>query len=58
MRPNIILLNECIRVARIFDRGSPKSHAMTSPETSKEEFLWGHRYRRMKDQKPWSGVGT
>ena len=25
MRPTIILLNECIGVARIFDRGSPKS---------------------------------
>ena len=58
MRPTIILLNECIGVAIIFDRGSLKSHAMTSSETSKEEFLWGQRYRRMKDQKPWSGVGT
>ena len=35
-----------------------KLHALTSSETSKEEFLRGQRHRRMKDQKPWPGVGT
>ena len=49
-----------IGVAKIFDWGGPnhKSHAMTSSETSKAEFLWGQRYHRMEDQKPWAGVGT
>ena len=50
-----------IGVARIFDWGggpNHKSHAMTSSETSIEEFLWGQRYCRMEDQKPWAGVGT
>ena len=48
------------RIARIFDRGGPnhKSHAMTSSETSAEEFFVGQTYRRMEDQKPWPGVGT
>ena len=42
------------------DWGGPnhKSHAMTSSETLKEEFLGGQRDRRMEDQKPWPGVGT
>ena len=46
-----------IGVARIFDWGGPnrKSHAMTSSETLKEEFLWKQRYRRMEDEKPWPG---
>ena len=49
-----------IGVARIFDWVGPnhKSHAMTSSETSKEEFFWEQRYRRMEDQKQWPGVGT
>ena len=34
-----------------------KSHALTSSETLKEEFLRGQRYRRMEDQKSWPGVG-
>ena len=41
MRPTIILLNECIGVARIFDWGNPKSHAMTSSETSRGIFRGG-----------------
>ena len=47
-----------IGVARIFDWKGPKSHAMTSSETSKANFLFGQRYRRMEDQKPLPGVGT
>ena len=34
-----------------------KPHALTSSETSKEEFLRRQGYRRMEDQKPWPGVG-
>ena len=47
-------------VARIFDWEGPnhKSHAMTSSETSKEEFFCGGKDRRIKDQKPWPDVGT
>ena len=35
------LLQETIGVAKIFNWGGPncKSHAMTSPETSREEFF-------------------
>ena len=43
-----------------FRLGGPnhKSRAMTSSETSKEEFLCGQRYRRMEDQTPWPGIDT
>ena len=42
---------------RLEEGQTTKSHALTSSETSKEEFLRGQRYRRMEDQKPWPGVG-
>ena len=43
--------DERIGVVKILIGGGPnhKSHAMTSPETSKEEFLWGQKYRRMEN---------
>ena len=33
-------------------------HAMTSSEIFKRGICAGQRYRRMKGQKPWPGVGT
>ena len=46
-----------MNVGRIFDLGANhKSHAMKSSEFSKTELFAGQRYRRMKDQKPLTGL--
>ena len=48
----------CIGVARIFDWGGAhhKLHAMTSSEIFERITFVGQRYRRMENQKPWSGL--
>ena len=59
VQPTLKFLVPTIGVARILIGGAQTTnHAMTSSETSKEEFFVWQRYHRMEDQKPWPGVGT
>ena len=55
----MVLSLRTIGVTRIFDSGEGgyhKSHAMTSSKIFEKELFEGKRYRKMEDQKLWSGL--
>ena len=56
LAPTLIITRTNISVARIFDWGGPEPQINHHKFPKEPFFFIGERYRRMKDQKPWSGL--